>query len=248
MIYNATIFYTSGLANTSHELVIGTTQAGYSNNWLVFDWAIYTVDLETPSQNASSSTSVAFPSTTSPFPTASTTPTPQGSSSKIGVIVGSALGGLVAITLLVVLVFLVQRLRRAPPVSAEGILDIDVPPRHQPYRKRELPVSADEPTQSKAARLREARQRELDERILSTQHELDNLRSLRNARSADEASDPSAASPSQPRPELAMLRDEMQQLRDRMDYLRAQRESGWAQGLSNELLPPAYSQLSNDVR
>ncbi|KAM6500171.1 hypothetical protein JOM56_003185 [Amanita muscaria] len=253
LIYNATIFYTSGLANTSHELVIGATQdytgtAYPLSNWLIFDWAIYTVDLEpSASQSASSSTSV--PSTTTSSSTASTTPIPQGSSSKIGIIVGSALGGLVAITLLlVVLAFLVQRLRRAPPVKAEGVLDIDVPPHHQPYRKREIPVSVHEPAQSKVARLREARQRELDERILSTQHELDNLGSLRNARSADETSDPSAAGPSQLSPELALLRNEMQQLRDRMDYLRAQRGSDWAQGLSNEPLPPAYSQLSNDVQ
>ncbi|KAM6500186.1 hypothetical protein JOM56_003200 [Amanita muscaria] len=45
MIYNATIFHTSGLANTLHELVIGTTQ-DYAQtvypNWLIFDWAKYT--------------------------------------------------------------------------------------------------------------------------------------------------------------------------------------------------------------
>ncbi|KIL56218.1 hypothetical protein M378DRAFT_28373 [Amanita muscaria Koide BX008] len=186
-----------------------------------------------------STTSVAFPSTISSSSTASMTPT---SSSKIGVVVGCTLGGLAVITL--VLVFLVRRLRRAPPVKAEGVLDIDIPPHHQPYRKREIPISVHEPTQSKAARLRETRQRELNERILSTQHELDNSRSLQNARSADETT----AGPSQLSPELALLRNDMQQLRDRMDYLQAQRESDWAQGLSDEPLPPAYGQLSNNVR
>ncbi|KIL67183.1 hypothetical protein M378DRAFT_160189 [Amanita muscaria Koide BX008] len=267
LIYNATIFHTSGLVYTSHELVIGTTEdylpvvPEYMNS-LIFDWAIYTVlDSETsPLPNPSSpiivdptpsttsvgfpsTTSVAFPSTISSSSTASMTPT---SSSKIGVVVGCTLGGLAVITL--ALVFLVRRLRRAPPVKAEGVLDIDVPPHHQPYRKHEIPVSVHEPTQSKTARLQEARQRELDERILSTQHELDNLGSLRNASSADEASDPSALGPSQFSPELALLRNEMQQLRDRMDYLQAQRESDWAQGLSNEPPPPAYAQLPNDVR
>ncbi|KIL61093.1 hypothetical protein M378DRAFT_167454 [Amanita muscaria Koide BX008] len=256
LIYNATIFSASGLANTPHELVIGENQMSGSRPGfqVTFDWAIYTVDLEAPaSQNTPSSTSVVFPSTTSSSSTGSTasttpSPSPQSSSSKIGVIVGSTLGGLAVITL--VLVFLVRRLRRAPQVrlgngNAEGILNIDVSlgPRHQPYYKREIPVP-DQPTQIKAGRLREARQRELDERIRSARHELDNLRSLRNARSADDIGDPSAAGPSRPTsssPELALLRNEMQQLRDQMDYLQAQRESDWAQGLSNEPLPPAYT-------
>ncbi|KAM6500168.1 hypothetical protein JOM56_003182 [Amanita muscaria] len=48
LIYNATIFHTSGLANASHELIIGTQDylpvdgTGYRANWLIFDWAIYT--------------------------------------------------------------------------------------------------------------------------------------------------------------------------------------------------------------
>ncbi|KAM6500173.1 hypothetical protein JOM56_003187 [Amanita muscaria] len=253
MIYNATIFSTSGLANTSHELVIGTSDYPHWN-CLTFDWAIYTVDSPeaSASQNTSSSTSVVFPSTTSSSSMgsmASTTPSPspQSSSSKIGVIiVGSTLGGLVVITL--ILVFLVRRLRRAPQVrlgngNAEGILDIGVPPRHQPYYRREIPVSDHQPMQNKAARLRQSRQREFDERIQSAQHELDNLRSLRNARSADDIGGPSAAGSSRPTSslELALLRNGMQQLRDQMDYLQAQRESDWAQGLSNEPLPPAYT-------
>ncbi|KAM6500164.1 hypothetical protein JOM56_003178 [Amanita muscaria] len=45
VIYNATIFHTSGLANAPHELIIGTqdylpVETGY-RNWLIFDWAIY---------------------------------------------------------------------------------------------------------------------------------------------------------------------------------------------------------------
>ncbi|KAM6500172.1 hypothetical protein JOM56_003186 [Amanita muscaria] len=237
MIYNATIFSTSGLANTYHELVIGTSDYPHWN-CLTFDWAIYTVDSPeaSASQNTSSSTSVVFPSTTSSSSMgtmASTTPSPspQSSSSKIGVIiVGSTLGGLVVTTL--ILVFLVRRLRRAPQVrlgngNAEGILDIDVPPRHQPYYRREIPVSDHQPMQNKAARLRQSRQRELDERIRFAQHELDNLRSLRDARFADDIGDPSAAGPSPTStPELALLRNEMpQQLRDQMDYLQAQREA-----------------------
>ncbi|KAM6500218.1 hypothetical protein JOM56_003232 [Amanita muscaria] len=45
LIYNATIFYTSGLANAPHEVIIGTTQDYPETvypNWLIFDWAIYT--------------------------------------------------------------------------------------------------------------------------------------------------------------------------------------------------------------
>ncbi|KIL66465.1 hypothetical protein M378DRAFT_160933 [Amanita muscaria Koide BX008] len=206
----------------------------------------------------SGSASATFTSTTNSSSIASTSspaPTPQRSpskESKIGVIVGSTLGGLAVIAL--VLVFLIRRSRRAPSVrykKAEGMLDIDIFQRHQPYRKREIPVSVHEPTQSKAARFREARQRELNERIQSGvpgQHELDNLRSLRNAGSAGEIGDPSATGPSRPSPELASLRNEMQQLRDRMDYLQAQRGSDWALGLSDEPLPPAYTQLSNNVQ
>ncbi|KIL67146.1 hypothetical protein M378DRAFT_123375 [Amanita muscaria Koide BX008] len=248
LTYNATIFSTSGLANTSHELVIGTNDyANYS--YINFDWAIYTVDVNAPTPQSASTAFTPTTDSSSIASTSSPTSTPQRSSSKTGVIVGSTLGGLAVMFL--VLVFLVRRLRRASPVrykKDEGMLDIDVPACHQPYHKREIPVSAHEPTQSKAARLREERQREINEHIQSAQRELDNLRPTWNAGSADEIGDPSAAGPSQPSPELALLRNEMQQLRDRMDYLQAQRESDWAQGLSNEPFPPAYSQLSNNVR
>ncbi|KAM6500175.1 hypothetical protein JOM56_003189 [Amanita muscaria] len=221
LTYNATIFSTSGLANTSHELVIGTNGI-YNYSYLNFDWAIYTADINAlPSQSAST----AFTSTTdssSVASTASPTPTPQ------------------------VLVFLVRHLRRAPPVrykKAEGMLDIDVPQPHQPYRKREIPVSAHEPTQSKADRLREERQRDINELIQSAQRELDNLRPDRNAGSAGEIDGPPAAGPSsRPTPGLASLRNEMQQLRDQIEYLHAQRESDLSLGLSNEPLPPAYTQ------
>ncbi|KIL67147.1 hypothetical protein M378DRAFT_160145 [Amanita muscaria Koide BX008] len=242
LTYNATIFSTIGLANTSHELVIGTNGI-YNYSYLNFDWAIYTADINAlPSQSAST----AFTSTTdssSVASTASPTPTPQGSSSKIGVIVGSTLGGLAVIAL--ALVFLVRHLRRAPPVrykKDEGMLDIDVPQPHQPYRKREIPVSVHEPTQRKADRLREERQRDINELIQSAQRELDNLRPDRNAGSAGEIDGPPAAGPSRPTPGLASLRNEMQQLRDQIEYLHARRESDLALALSNGPLPPAYTQ------
>ncbi|KAM6500185.1 hypothetical protein JOM56_003199 [Amanita muscaria] len=248
LTYNATIFSTSGLANTSHELVIGTNGI-YKYSYLNFDWAIYTADINTlPSQSAST-TSTPTTDLSSIASTSSPTSTPQRSSPKIGVIVGSTLGGLAVMFL--VLVFLVRRLRRAPPVrykKDEGMLDIDVPAHHQPYHKRKIPVSAHEPTQSKAARLRQERQREIDEYIQSAQRELDNLRPDRNPGSANEIGNPSAAGPSQPSPELDLLRNEMQQLRDQIEYLHVQRESDLALGLSDEPLPPAYTQLSNNVQ
>ncbi|KAM6500174.1 hypothetical protein JOM56_003188 [Amanita muscaria] len=248
LTYNATIFSASGLANTSHELVIGTNDyANYS--YINFDWMIYTVDVNAPSPQSASTAFTPTTDSSSIASTSSPTSTPQRSSPNIGVIVGSTLGGLAVMFL--VLVFLVRRLRRAPPVrykKDEGMLDIDVPARHQPYHKREIPVSAQEPTQSKAARLREERQREIDEHIQSAQRELDNSRPDRNPGSADENGDPSAAGPSEPSPEFDSLRNEMQQLRDQIEYLHAQRESDLALGLSDEPLPPAYTQLSNNVQ
>ncbi|KAM6500189.1 hypothetical protein JOM56_003203 [Amanita muscaria] len=255
--FNATIFSKSGLANTSHELVIGTNDY-YNYSYINFDWATYThyvfsVDDGAPSSQ-SISTTTAFPSTIAPSSMASTsssTPAPQSSSSDTGVIVGSTLGGLAVIAL--VLVFLVRHLCRAPPVrykKDEGMLDIDVPTHHQPNHNRETPVPAHQPTQSKAARLREERQREFDERIQSAQRELDNIGLARNIGSADEIGDSAAAGPSQPSPELASLRNDMQQPRDQIEYLHAQRESDLALILSNEPLPvpPAYTQLSNNVQ
>ncbi|KIL56802.1 hypothetical protein M378DRAFT_133674 [Amanita muscaria Koide BX008] len=248
--YNVTIFSTSGLANTSHELVVGTNDY-YNYSYINFDWAIYTVDDGAPSSQ-SISTTTAFPSTTAPSSLASTsssTPAPQSSSSKTGVIVGGTLGGLAVIAL--VLVFLVRHLRRAPPVrykKDEGMLDIDVLTQHQPNHNRGIPVPVHAPTQRKAARLREERQRDTDERIQSAQRELDSLRLARDAGFADDSS--SAAGASQPSPELASLRNDMQQLRDQIEYLHAQRESDLALILSNEPLPvpPAYTQLSNNVQ
>ncbi|KAM6500180.1 hypothetical protein JOM56_003194 [Amanita muscaria] len=242
--YNVTIFSTSGLANTSHELVIGTNDY-YNYSYINFDWAIYTVDDGAPSSQSISTTTV-FPSTTAPSSLASTsssTPAPQSSSSNTGVIVGSTLGGLAVIAL--VLVFLVHCLRRAPPARYKkdgGMLDIDVLTHHQPNHNRGIPVPVHAPTQSKAARLREERQRDIDERIQSPQRELDNLRLARDAES------PSAAGASQPSPELASLRNDMEQLRDQIGYLHARRESDLALILSNEPLPPAYTQQSNSVQ
>ncbi|KIL67155.1 hypothetical protein M378DRAFT_9777 [Amanita muscaria Koide BX008] len=242
--YNVTIFSKSGLANTSHELVIGTNDY-YNYSYINFDWAIYTVDDGAPSSQSISTTTA--PSSLAS--TSSSTPAPQNSSSKTGVIVGSTLGGLAVIAL--VLVFIVRRLRRAPPVrykKDEGMLDIDVPTHHQPNHNRRIPVPVHGPTQSKAARLREERQRDIDERIQSAQRELDNLRLARNAGSADDSS--SAAGASQPSPELASLRNDMEQLRNQVGYLHARRESDLALILSNEPLPvpPAYTQLSNNVQ
>ncbi|KAM6502861.1 hypothetical protein JOM56_002838 [Amanita muscaria] len=265
LIYNATVFSTTGLANISHELIIATND--YPNStFLNFDWAIYTADVDAPaSQSASLSTTATFSSTTNSSSTSSTSSpasTPKTSASKIGVIVGCTLGILVVIAL--VLVFLIRRSRRPLPVrheNVEGALNIDVPPHQSPHGRPQthpsdpstseytrFPPSSSsatvrnhKPERSKAATLREARRMEIDRRIQSAQRDMDNLKSVQNASSAGEIGSPSA--PDQPRgmQELASLRNELQQLRDQIGNLQAQREPDLASSLSNEPLPPVYT-------
>ncbi|KIL61091.1 hypothetical protein M378DRAFT_13761 [Amanita muscaria Koide BX008] len=194
-----------------------------------------TLNGHTPASQSTSSSisSTGFPSTTNSSSTVSTpspTPTPQNSSSKIGIIVGGTLGGLAVIIL--VLLFLVRRSRRAPPVryeNTEGMLGVGVLPR--PLNPQ-TPIP-DHLNQTKAARIREA---EIGERIRSAQREMDTL----NSQSASQVGSSLAAGSPRPTSELGLLRSELRQLRDQIGTLQAERGPDLALGLSDEV-PPAYS-------
>ncbi|KIL67148.1 hypothetical protein M378DRAFT_9773, partial [Amanita muscaria Koide BX008] len=252
---------------TSTSYGVRTEQSHYVCS--IDDGTLASQSTSSSSSTASSTTSSSSTDSTSSSSSTST-PAPQSSSSKTAVIVGCTVGGLAVIGLLLVFFFR-RRLGRAPLLQnqngkTEGILDIDIPPREPLYGKSQIhrrdpsgpsaseytyfppssssswsPVPDRLPEQGyTAARLRDVRQRELDERIQSAQREMDNLKSVRNIRSASEMASPSAG-PSRSTPEVASLRNELQQLRDQMGHLQAQRQSDWAQGLSNEPLPPAYT-------
>ncbi|KAF9469397.1 hypothetical protein BDZ94DRAFT_1293776 [Collybia nuda] len=110
-LFDSLVFSQDNLSNVDHRLSILTSSLDHKV-WVNFDYALYTTD-DTPARPLPSSSSSPLTPVTSSTSTGTPLPNAARPSLQIGVIVGSVVGGLIAL-LLLVLILLFWHRRRQP--------------------------------------------------------------------------------------------------------------------------------------
>lgn len=127
--YNVTSFSRSGLANVTHQLVISTNDYPF-NAFVSFDYAIYTADVDDPSsiKTTSFGSSARLPQWVLLASRSS-----SSSTGNVGVVVGSVLGGLALVIILVSLV-LIRRISQRKRTKYRSVQNATEHPSQDPRR------------------------------------------------------------------------------------------------------------------
>ncbi|KAL5478441.1 hypothetical protein ACEPAI_2625 [Sanghuangporus weigelae] len=122
--FGVTVFSMSGLGNTVHTLSIESGHAG-SRALVLLDSIIYTKEVEDPTSAQSGLPSLVYtyPGSQAETSEANSTSTASSSSTNTAAIVGSVIGGLVAMTTILAFAFVCYRRQRRPTGGVRVVLD-----------------------------------------------------------------------------------------------------------------------------
>ncbi|KIL67157.1 hypothetical protein M378DRAFT_160157 [Amanita muscaria Koide BX008] len=129
--YNVTSFSRSGLANVTHQLIISTNDYPF-NAFVSFDYAIYTADVDDPSSIKTTSFGSSVPPKLPQWVLLAARSS-SSSSGNVGVVVGSVLGGLALVIILVSLV-LIRRISQRKGTKYRSVQNATERPSQDPRR------------------------------------------------------------------------------------------------------------------